>query len=89
MIIHVQMGFPEPPIPHRLLSVLFKPVLSRSKANRNITRKSNRKFLSWHLIGRSCLYQILHILKYFHRFSAILAIGVPLVFHQELPPAVP
>src|ERR1700761_1787668 len=82
------MGFPESLVHHRCLSVLFKPVFSRSKANRNITRKNNRKFLPWHVIGPPCLHHILRILKSFDRFPAILAIGIPLPFHQELSPTV-
>src|ERR1700761_3308544 len=83
------MEFPESLVHHRRLSVLFKPIPSRRKTNRNITRINSRKFLPWHVIGPPCLYQILRVLKSFNRFPTILTIGVPLPFDQKLSPSVP
>src|ERR1700760_3402260 len=68
--------------------MLFKPVLSRRKANRHVPRKNNRKFIPWHVISPPCLYQILCIFKPFNRFPTIFAIGVPFPLNQELSSAV-
>ena len=69
--------------------MLLKAILTRSIANCNITRKNNRKFLSLHVICPPCLHQILRIVKFFHWFTAILAIGVPLSSHLKLSSAMP
>ena len=82
------MGFPESLINHQFITVLFKTILSRSKTNCNITRKNSRKFPPWHVISLPCLHQVLRILKSFHQFPTVLAIGVTLPSDQELPPAV-
>ena len=82
------MRLPESLFYYRLFSVLFKAIPSRRRAKHNIRRKKNRKFLPWYVIGPPCLYQVLHILKSFHRFSTILSIGVPFSSHQELSSAV-
>ena len=83
------MGFPESLVYHRYIIVLLKTILSVSKAKRNITRKTSRKFLPRHVIRPPCLYQVLHIFKSLHRFPAILPSGVSSPSDQELPPAVP